>query len=100
MLGNKKLSVMVLLLFMSITLGTFGSLSQAQVVWMDGGLIGDLMISGTNEYQELCFITGEPVLLKGTVKLPVIPTDKDTYTLKYTFLLIKRPLPRQLACIP
>ena len=78
---------MILLLFVSVTLGIFGIPSHGQVVWMDGGLIGDLMISGTHEYQELCFITGEPVLLKGTVKLPVIPTDKDTYSLKYTFTL-------------
>ena len=87
MLGKKKLSVMILLLFMSMAIGMYGNLSHAQVVWIDGGLIGDLMISGTHEYQELCFITGEPVLLKGTVKLPVIPTDKDTYSLKYTFSL-------------
>ena len=80
-----KLTAGILILLMLIQ--TFGAASHADVIWMDGGLIGDPMISGSNEYQELTFITGEPVLLKGSVKLPVVPTDKATYSLKYTFEL-------------
>jgi len=83
MKGKLAASLLSLLMLFNIAFGT----SHADVIWMDGGLIGDPQISGTNEYQELCFITGEPVLLKGSVKLPVVPTDKDTYSLKYTFEL-------------
>lgn len=54
-----------------------------QTIWMDGGIIGDKLLSGAHEYRELCFITGEPVLLTGTVKVPEIPENRDTYTLKY-----------------
>lgn len=72
-----------LLILVSIS----GTISHGQVVWMDGGLVGDKMLAGTHEYQELTFITGEPVLLKGTVNLPVIPTNSDKYNLKYTFNL-------------
>lgn len=61
--------------------------SHGQVIWIDGGLIGDLTVSGTYEYQELCFITGEPVLLKGLVKVPEVPKDKNKYTLGYSFEL-------------
>ena len=84
MKGQKiGLKVLVMLLIISM----FAPVSSAQVVWVDGGLIGDVLLSGTHEYQELCFITGEPVLLKGTVELPVVPTDKLTYTLNYSFEL-------------
>ena len=82
-----KFKVSIVLFMVLIWISTITYESSAQVVWMDGGLVGDLMISGTNEYQELCFITGEPVLLKGTVKLPTIPTGSDKYSLKYTFAL-------------
>ena len=73
----------ILLLLVSFISG----ISHGQVVWMDGGLVGDRMLAGTHEYQELSFITGEPVLLKGTVNLPVIPTNSNKYNLKYTFNL-------------
>ncbi len=43
------------------------SVTFGQVVWVDGGLVGDVLVDGTNEYQEVTFITGEPVVLKGTV---------------------------------
>ena len=78
-----KLSVLLVLLMVGSTM----TISHGQVVWIDGGLVGDKMISGTYEYQELCFITGEPVMLRGTVTLPTIPVDKDKYSLKYTFAL-------------
>lgn len=85
MKGKWKVSAILMVALLWIS--SYAYVSHAQVVWMDGGLIGDLMISGTHEYQELCFITGEPVILKGTVKLPTIPTNSDKYSLKYTFSL-------------
>lgn len=56
-------------LFLSLALITLTP-SSASVVWVEPGLVGDLLISGEYEYQEYCLITGEAVLLKGTVKLP------------------------------
>jgi len=62
-------------------------LSFAQVIWVDGGMIGAQQLSGDYTYQEVTFITGEPVLVKGLISLPTIPANKDTYTLKYAFTL-------------
>lgn len=75
------------LTLMILVISLFSTVSSGQAVWMDGGLVGDKLLTGTHEYQELCFITGEPVLLKGTVTLPTVPSDKATYSLKYTFEL-------------
>ncbi len=77
----------IILAITLIALMTLGTISYGEVIWMDGGIVGDLQIGGSNEYQEVTFITGEPVVLKGLVKLPVIPEDSDSYTLKYTFNL-------------
>ena len=75
------------ILLVVLLIGAAHTPSHAQVAWLDGGLVGDLMIAGTHEYQELVFITGEPVLLKGTVRLPVVPTNSDAYSLGYQFNL-------------
>ena len=59
MKGQKiGLTVLVMLVIISM----FAPVSSAQVVWVDGGLIGDVLLSDTHEYQEHCFITGEPDL--------------------------------------
>ncbi len=50
-----------------------------------GGIKGDLTLkAGVYNYQEICFVSGEPVKLFGTVKIPATP-DKDSYktALKY-----------------
>ena len=52
-----KLTAGILILLMLIQ--TFGAASHADVIWMDGGLIGDPMISGSNEYQELLYASSE-----------------------------------------
>lgn len=75
--------VMVLGLVLALTPTSF-----AMVASMDGGLVGDpTMDKNTYEYQEVLFISGEPIELKGTVKVPVIPKDKDTYKASYTYEL-------------
>jgi len=75
--------------FITILIGLFISMGATfgQVIWLDGGLVGDVLLDGTNEYQEICFLTGKPVLLKGTVSLPTIPQNRNSYTLKYDFTL-------------
>lgn len=62
--------------------------SFAMVASMDGGVVGDpTMDNNTYEYQEVLFISGEPIELNGTVQVPTIPTDKDTYKASYTYEL-------------
>jgi len=75
--------------FITILIGLFISMGATfgQVIWLDGGLVGDVLLDGTNEYQEICFLTGKPVLLKGTVSLPTIPQNRNSYNLKYDFTL-------------
>lgn len=58
----------------------------AQIPFVEGGVIGDVALDGTYEYEEMFFLTGKPVTLKGIVKVPAVP-DKDTYTQKVTFSL-------------
>lgn len=64
-----------------------GTISYGGIIWMDGGVVGDLQISGSNEYHEVTFVTGKPVLLKGLVQLPTVPENSDSYTLRYNFEL-------------
>lgn len=62
----------------------------SQLAWADdyavfGGIRGDLTLkAGVYYYSEICFISGAPVELKGTVTIPQAP-DKDSYslTIKY-----------------
>lgn len=61
--------------------------SFAGIVWVDGGLLGGKQVGGAYEYQEVTFVTGEPVLLRGLITVPNEPRDKDKYTMKYTYNL-------------
>lgn len=70
-----------------ILLMAAGGTAYAEILWIDGGLLGARQVSGGYEYQELCFITGEPVILKGIVTLPKVDKTKDKYTEKYSFEL-------------
>ena len=78
----KKGFITILIGLLITTNATFG-----QIVWLDGGLVGDVLLDGTSEYQEICFLTGKPVLLKGTVSLPTIPDNSNKYNLNYDFTL-------------
>lgn len=61
--------------------------SFAQIPFVEGGVIGDVSLDGTYEYEELFFLTGKPVTLKGIVTVPAVDDTKDTYTQKVTFTL-------------
>lgn len=77
----KKIFVILLCFF--LTGSAFG-----EIISFEGGLVGDpTLSSGIYNYQEVIFITGEPIVLTGTVKIPVIPTDKDSYSLTYDYTL-------------
>ncbi len=62
------------------------------IVWAEdyaiyGGIKGDLTLkAGIYNYQEICFVSGEPVKLYGTVSLPQTP-DKDSYKVSYKYQL-------------
>ncbi len=52
-----------------------------------GGIKGDLTLkAGVYNYQEICFISGQPVKLYGTVTLPKTP-QKDSYKVSYKYQL-------------
>ncbi len=54
----------------------------ASDISLEGGVMGDpLMKDGSYEYEEMFFLTGEPIKLKGTLK---ISGGKDEKALKYT----------------
>lgn len=62
--------------------------SYAMVASMDGSVVGDpTMDANTYDYTEVLFISGEPIELSGTVKVPTIPTDKDSYKASYSYEL-------------
>jgi len=82
---KKQLMKLIMVLGLATTLTTS---SFAMVASMDGSVVGDpTMTADTYEYKEVLFVTGEPIELSGTVKLPIIPTDKDTYKASYTYEL-------------
>lgn len=81
----KKLKKIIMVLGLCLALTTS---SFAMVTSMDGSVVGDpTMESNTYEYAEILFISGEPIVLSGTVKLPTIPSDKTSYKLSYTYEL-------------
>ncbi len=75
----KKIIGMVLIALL------FGSVACADDYAVYGGIKGDLTLkAGVYNYWEICFISGQPVELYGTVNIPETP-DKDSYkiALKY-----------------
>lgn len=68
----------------------FFSLSYAEVPWFEAGIVGDKLLGGDYEYQEYTFVTGEPILLRGTLKVkqPVsILEAKGPFSVSYDFEL-------------
>lgn len=62
------------------------SISYGDMAGFEGGVQGDPTIKAdVYNYEEFFFLTGEPVLLTGTVTVPKPPTGKDTYTLAYKY---------------
>lgn len=61
----------------------------AEIASFEGGVVGDpTMDEGVYEYQEMFFLSGEPILLTGTVELADKPDEDDTdYSLSYSYEL-------------
>lgn len=75
----------ILILLVIIVL--FSNVVFADIVSYEGGVIGDpTMDDGVYEYSEYFFLTGEPILLTGTVEIEDIP-DRDNYNIDYSFEL-------------
>ena len=74
---------MIVMVFLMTMMPVFSEIAS-----FEGGLVKEMTLtSGTYNYQEVLFITGEPILLTGTIKIPTIPEDKASYTLKYDYEL-------------
>ena len=83
MMNKIKFIVLTLGLLIAVSFSSF-----AMVASMDGGVVGDpTMDANTYDYQEVLFISGEPIELSGTVLLPKISEDKTSYKLSYTYEL-------------
>lgn len=79
----KKLTFILIILIMC-----FSTTAFAQVAGIDGGVVGDpLIAANTFEYSEVTFITGEAVVMRGTVVIPVIDDTKDSYSTTYSYEL-------------
>lgn len=61
----------------------------AEIAHIEGGVQGDPTLkAGTYEFQEMTFISGEPILLSGTLVVPTPPAaTATTYKLVYTYEL-------------
>lgn len=78
----KKIVSIIIILSMLI-LPIYG-----EVISFEGGLVGDPTLNDNEyNYQEVIFITGKPIVLTGVVQKPDIPTDKDKFTIEYTYEL-------------
>ncbi len=72
----KKISGIVLFVILILSTVVF-----AEDYAVFGGVKGDLTLkAGVYYYQEICFITGKPVVLKGTVTIPSV-SEQDEYNL-------------------
>ena len=63
--------------------------AMAEVVSFEGGLVGDPTLNNNEyNYQEVLFITGEPVVLTGIVQIPTFPENSDQFTVTYNYELL------------
>jgi len=61
---------------------------SAEIVSFEGGLVLDPTLTENEyNYQEVLFISGEPIIVTGIVQKPEIPTDQDTFNITYNFEL-------------
>jgi hypothetical protein len=77
-----KYYILVLLLLLCSANTSF-----AEIVSYEAGVVGDpTMDDGVYEYQEVFFLTGQPILLTGTVEVADEPSEGDTeYSLSYDY---------------
>lgn len=60
----------------------------SDIASFEGGVVKDpTMTAGVYNYQEVLFVTGTPIVLTGTVTIPTVPENRDTYNLTYDYEL-------------
>ncbi len=67
-----------------------GGFVFADVSWVDPGIVGEKLVGGDYEYSEYTFVTGEPVILRGTVKRKEpesVLTAKGAFKISYDYQL-------------
>ena len=78
-----KLIAAALIVALGASTGTF-----AEIPHLEGGVSGDLSgKAGTYDYTEVAWLSGEPVVLTGTVVIPTTTAKTDKYKLSYTYTL-------------
>ncbi len=84
MFKKAGLYAFILAILLGLAPGSF-----AEIVSFEGGIVGDpTMDDGIYEYQEMFFLSGEPILLTGTVEVATPPRDGDTeYKQSYSYEL-------------
>lgn len=76
----------ILALALVLALGA-STLAFADIPHIEGGVSGDVTLkAGVFQYDEVAWISGEPVLMTGTVTIPAVPTT-DKYKINYTYEL-------------
>lgn len=75
-------------LWMALIILIMSGLSFASPVNHFGGIVGEGTLKA-NEYfySEVCFVSGKPIEMTGTVTVPVVPTGRTAYTLSYKYEL-------------
>lgn len=85
-LKRSRIKVFISLIFLLSIFLFHSSYSFAELAGHFGGITGDpLLKSGVYEYEEITFVTGEAVLLKGTITIPSVDETKESYTMSYTY---------------
>ncbi len=70
---TSKIFFMIIVIFI-----LFSSYAFAEIVGIEGGVVGDpTMKDGEYEYEEMFFLTGKPIKLKGTVKVSNSKSSKS-----------------------
>ncbi|WP_338536131.1 S-layer homology domain-containing protein [Helicovermis profundi] len=79
-----KRIISINLVFIALIIMSFASFGE--IAGSYGGITGDPQLKvGVFEYEEVTFITGEPVILKGTVTIPPVDKSPLSYNMSYTY---------------
>lgn len=78
-----KILAWALMIVIGATTMAYGDIPQ-----IEGGVYGDLTPkAGVYEYQEVSWLSGEPILMTGTVTVPTTIPTTDKYKVSYTYEL-------------
>lgn len=85
----KRNKILAVTLAIALMLGV-STVAFADVPHIEGGVLGNVTPkAGVYQFEEVTWLSGEPVVMTGTVVIPTIPTT-DKYTLTYTYDLANK----------